>query len=220
MKKITCILLWITCSATVFSQTITQIDSVSQSMCLYLNKMDIKNDSLAVNSLYNNMVIPYLNTFETSKMDKIGQQVYYRLQRNCVEFRELLDRIAPPKESVSRLDYKPKSEVSKVDLQKLKNAKRLYYFEVSGDTTQVLIKDGKWLETFADDTYSNLDMKWITNTEFQLVFNSSNNETRSNFSVRGDAYVYQVLTKEDNYYVVSVNIPGQPIYEKLKIYYY
>jgi|TARA_R100000479_G_scaffold70100_2_gene33697 hypothetical protein len=220
MKKLACILLWIVCSHTVLSQTITQIDSVSQSMCLYLNQMDIKNDTLAMNNLYNKKVIPYLNTFEASKMNKVGQQVYYRLQRNCVAFRELLDRIDPPKESVSRLAYKPKSEVSDADLQKLKNAKKLYYFEVSGDTTQVLIKDGKWLETFADNTYSNLDMNWITNTEFELVFNSSNNETRSNFSVQGDTYIYQVLTKENDYFVLSVNIPGQPIYEKLKIYHY
>ena len=216
----TCILLWMVCSHTVFSQTITQIDSVSHSMCTYLNQMEIKNDTLALNTLYNKKVIPYLSNFEMSKVEKIGQQIYYRLQRNCVEFRELLDRIEPPKEAVSRLTYKPKTEVLDSNLQQFKNTKELYYFEASGDTTQVLIKNGKWLETFADGTYSNLDMNWITNTKFELVFNKSNNETRSNLSVQGDKYVYEILKKEDDYYVVSVNIPGQTIYEKLKIYHY
>ena len=82
MKKLACILLWIVCSHTVLSQTITQIDSVSQSMCLYLNQMDIKNDTLAMNNLYNKKVIPYLNTFEASKMNKVGQQVPGVIRQN------------------------------------------------------------------------------------------------------------------------------------------
>ena len=107
MKK-TLIILLIGISNITFSQTMTEIDSVSYEMCDYLKNLDIKNDTLKINTLYEKQLYPYLGKFEQSQTQKIGQQVYYRLQRNCVEFRNLLDRLEPPKEAVPRITEKPK----------------------------------------------------------------------------------------------------------------
>jgi len=202
-----------------FSQTIKEIDSVSYAMCDYLKNLEIKNDTLKLNTLYEKQLYPYLGKFEQSQTQKIGQQVYYRLQRNCVEFRNLLDRLEPPKEEVTRITEKPKSEISKKQLKEFKNQKEFYYFEVTGDTTRVKMDKGKWTDSFSNNTFSKLNYNWINETEFELIFVESNNETRSNFSVKGDKYIYQILSKEDGFYLMTVNIPGQETFEKFKMYY-
>ncbi|WP_417888047.1 hypothetical protein [Zunongwangia sp.] len=212
MKKILIILL-IGISNITFSQTMTEIDSVSYEMCGYLKNLEIKNDTLKINTLYEKQLYPYLAKFEQSQAEKIGKQVYYRLQRNCVEFRNLLERLEPPKEAVTRITEKPKPEISK------KQLKEFYYFENAGDTTRVKMEKGKWTDSFSDNTTSNLTYNWINETEFELVFMESNNETRSNSSVKGDKYIYQILSKEDGYYQMTLNIPGQETFEKFKMYY-
>tara|TARA_R110002073_G_scaffold313380_2_gene485268 strand:+ start:39029 stop:39685 length:657 start_codon:yes stop_codon:yes gene_type:complete len=218
MKKILLILI-IGISNSIFSQSITEIDSVSNSMCNYLKKLEIKNDTLKINTLYEKNFYPYLGKFEQSKAQKVGRQVYYRLQRDCVEFRNLLDRLEPPKEVVARIVEKPKPEISKNQLKEFKNRKEFHYFEVAGDTTKVLMENGVWTDSFSDKTFSKLKYNWINETEFELVFIESNNETRSNFSIKGDKYIYQVLSKKDGFYYMSFNIPGQKTFETFKMYY-
>ncbi|TCP28687.1 hypothetical protein EV195_101868 [Tenacibaculum skagerrakense] len=202
-----------------FSQTITEIDSVSNVMCNYLKKLNIENDTLKINSLFENQFYPYLGKLDKSKAQKTGQQLYYRLQRNCVEFRDLLDRLEPPKESVQRIKEKPKPKISREQLDEFKRRKEFYYFEVSGDTTRVKMEKGNWTDSFSNNTFSKLTYNWINETEFELTFVESNNETRSNFSVKGDKFIYQVLSKEDGFYLMTVNIPGQDTFEKFKIYF-
>lgn len=218
MKKILIILLIVISNIT-FSQTIIEIDSVSYVMCAYLKNMEIKNDTLKIKSLYKKQLYPYLGRFEQSKTQKIGQQIYYRLQRNCLEFRNLLDRLEPPKEAVTRITEKPKPKISKKQLKQFKKQKEFYYFEVSGDTTRVKMEKGKWTDSFSNNTYSKLTYNWVNETEFELIFAESNNETRSNFSAKGDKYIYQILSKKDGYYQMTVNIPGQGTFEKFKMYY-
>ena len=218
MKKILIILL-IGISNTGFSQTMTEIDPVSNLMCDYLKNLKIENDTLKINSLYEIQLYPYLGKIEQSKTQKVGQQVFYRLQRNCVEFRNLLDRLEPPKETVTRITEKPKSEISKKQLKEFKNQQEFYYYEVDGDTTKVKMEKGNWVDSFSDKTFSKLTYNWISESEFELIFIESNNETRSNFSLKGDKYMYQVLSKENGFYLMTVNIPGQETFEKFKMYY-
>jgi len=202
-----------------FSQTIAKIDSVSYLMCDYLKQLDIKDDTLKINILLEKMLFPYLEKVEESKAQKVGQQVYYRLQRNCVDFRELLDRLEPPREATVRVTEKPKPEITKKQLKEFKKQKEFYYFEVAGDATRVIMENGFWAETFTDKTFSNLNYNWVSKTEFELVFIESNNETRENFSVKGDKYIYQILSRKEDFYLMSVNIPGQITFEKFKLYF-
>ncbi len=218
MKNIILLIL-IGYSSLTFSQTIKQIDSVSFAMCDYLKQLEIPNDTLKLRTLYTDQFYPYLANSDSTVVDKVGQQLYYRLQRNCVDFRDLLDGIFPPKEASVRMTEKPTSEISRKDLKAFKKQENFYYFEVSGDTTQATMKDGFWIDSFADGTYSKLTYHWTDNTEFEMIFVESNNESRSNFSVKDDKLTYQVLAKEDDYYLMSVNIPGQATYEKFKVYY-
>ena len=218
MKKLILLLL-IGFSNYIFSQTITEIDSVSYEFCDYLKHAKIENDTIQLRNLYEEKFYPYLNERSEEDVDRVAQQLYYRLQRNCITFRNLLDRIYPPKEAAIRVTEKPKSEISRKQLKAFKNEMNLYYFETAGDTTKVSMNNGIWMDFFSDNTYSKLSYNWIDTTEFELVFIESNNESRSNFSVKGDKLFYQVLAKGDDFYLMSVNIPGQTTYEKFKIYY-
>jgi hypothetical protein len=202
-----------------FSQTIIEIDSVSNNMCEYLKTLEIKNDTLKINTLYENRLYPYIDILEESNVQKSGQLIFYRLQRNCVEFRMLLDRLDPPKEVVKRKKNKPKSKISKRELKEFKKRSTFYYYEVEGEKTSVTMNKKIWLDTFSNNTFSKLNYKWINKNEFELIFIESNNESRSSISVKGDKYIYQVLSKEKDYYSMSLNIPGQKVYELFKLYF-
>lgn len=203
-----------------FSQTIVQIDSIANVMCSNLIKYnEIKNDTLKLNTLYEKELYPYLGTLKESKVETIGQRIYYRLQRNCVEFRELLDRLDPPNEETKRMVEKPKSNISKKDLMDFKKTKDFTYSEVDGSITSVHIGNDLWIDNFSDGTYSKLTYNWINEYEFELIFIESNNETRANFSIEGDKLIYSILDKQKSYYVMSVNIFGQQIYEEFKLYF-
>lgn len=217
MKKITILLLLV--SHYMFSQGITQIDSMSVVMCNSLkNSINIKNDTLRINTLYESQLYPYLRSLGNSNAQKVGEQIYFRMQRNCVEFRELLDRLDPPKEGATRKTSKSISKLTKKEIENFKKQVNFKYFEVNGDITTSTMKNGKWIDTFSDKTYSKLDYKWISDTEFELTFIESNNETRNGFSVKGDKLLYNVISKESDYYLMSVNISGQTVFEEFKMY--
>ncbi|MEM1337366.1 MAG: hypothetical protein AAF634_00815 [Bacteroidota bacterium] len=202
-----------------FSQSMEEIDSVSYRMCDYLKKTEIENDTLKINNFFTQQLYPYLGKIGQSNVKKVEQQVYYRLQRNCVAFRNLMDRLYPPKEAVTRITEKPKPSITKKGLAAFKEQKAFYYFEVAGDTTRIVMENGRWTDAFSNGTFSKLTYQWITETEFELLFVESDNETRANFSVAGDKYLYQVLSKEDGFYNMSVNIPGQKTFELFRMYY-
>jgi len=219
MKKIAFLLLLFISNFT-FSQTPKEIDSVSMELCDYLKTLsNIKNDTLKITTLYQDKLYPYLGTFEESKIDAAGQRVYYRLQRNCVGFRELLDRLEPPKEKIVRITTKPVTKQNKKQLAEFKKRTQFKYKEFDGSDTYVEMKDNKWTDTFTNNTYSKLTYKWLSDDEFQLTFIESNNETRSNFSFEGDKFNYIVLDIKDDHYLVSVNIEGQNIYEEFKLFF-
>jgi hypothetical protein len=77
---------------------------------------------------------------------------------------------------------------------------------------------GKWQDRFTDGTYSKCNYDWQNDTEFNLIFLKSNNESRLNVSYKGDIYCYQLLSKEDNYYLLSFNVPGQNAYDIFRMY--
>ena len=144
MKKILILFLTLVFNLAL-SQSIREIDSISYVMCDFLETLEIKNDTLKINTLYERQLYPYLGKIEESNTQKVGQQVYYRLQRNCVEFRNLLDRLEPPRETATRITEKPKPNISEKQLKEFKEQKEFYYFEVAGDTTRVLMENGQTL---------------------------------------------------------------------------
>ena len=210
------------CLFTIYSnsQTIKEIDSISQVLCDYLKTTDdIQNDSIRINKFYQEKFDAYLVRFDREKANKIGSQLFYRTQRNCKEFTELLERLYPPTESVTRTIKKPSTNLSDKEIKDFWNKKSFKYFENDGNETLVEINKNKYLETFSDSTYSKLNYSQISNYEFELEFIVSNNEIRSAYSLNGDNFIYGIIDKGENYYLISTKIESQNYYEIFKLYF-
>lgn len=202
------------------SQTLKEIDSISKEFCKYLNTTkDIQNDDTRINNFYQNKFDVYLENFDAEKVDKIGQQLFYRLQRNCLDFCQLLERLHPPKESVNRTKKKPITKLTNLEIESFKNKNGFKYFENNGNKTHVEMVNNYWKEVFTDSTYSMLKYKWVNNFEFELEFIESNNEIRKAYSVKGDKFIYGVINKSENYYLISSKIENQTHYELFKLYF-
>ncbi|WP_306640830.1 hypothetical protein [Sanyastnella coralliicola] len=201
------------------AQDIVEIDSISYVICDRMEELDIKNDEELMDKLYNEIAIPYIMSYPERKRQDAADRLFFRLQRNCTAFSLLLDRLSPPKSGTGRIFEKPEPTISDEDLQMFKEVDEFYYLEVDGVRTYVTMEKGIWKDHFADDTYSKLSYEWINEYEFVLEFIKSNNLGRANLSVKGDQYIYQVLSKEKNHFRVSVNVPGQREYQIFKFFF-
>lgn len=189
-------------------------------MCSELERNRSLSDSLRINNIYQKHLYPYLSKFEDKKIDSIGTSIYFRLQRNCSEFVEILNRIEPSNSDWEQLEkgYKPKSILLKSKCRELTQFNNLSYLEYNGDKVTVELKDGIWVDNFIDGTYSKLNFKWINDCDFELRFIESNNEIRKNFSAFGDVYSYSLIEKKEDTFIVITKIPNENNYLKFKIY--
>jgi len=220
MKKIITKTLIILFTINSFGQKLEEIDSISIEFCKYLKTTsNIQNDSIRINRFYQEKFDVYLNRFEREKANKLGSQLFYRTQKNCREFTELLERLYPPKESVTRKKEKPNTNLSGNEILDFWNRDLFKYFENNGNETIVVIKNNKYKETFTDSTYSKLEYKKISNYEFELEFIESNNEIRSSYSLKGDKFIYGIIDKTENYYLISTKVENQDYYELFKLYF-
>ena len=173
MKKQFAILIIFFFSTAVFSQNITQIDSVTVAMCHSLEGMPIGDDNTKINTLFQKHLPDFykeLGVFTQSKADSIADKIYYRLQRNCNLFREILDRLEVNKSDWEILKEKPITKISKKDCTNFLNESVFYYKEYNGSIVNVLIKGNVWQETFQDGTFSKLVFISKTDGEFDLEF--------------------------------------------------
>lgn len=204
-----------------FSQTITEIDSVSYLMCIELEKtQDEKNDTLRYNQFIETHINKYMSSIDLEEMDRVGQILFFRLQRNCLDFMEVLDHLDPSKvDQVKRMLVQPESVISKKDIAKFKKTKDFYYYEVNGDLTRVKMSNVSWQDSFVDGTTSNLSCSWISSTDFLLTFVESDNQLRKNFSIAGDEFHYTLISKEKDHFLLTVKIPEHSKYEEVKLYF-
>lgn len=221
IKNLSClILLMVWCNFS-FSQNIQQIDSISYQFCDYLESMpEMDNDTLKFEVFVKRAIEPFIHSVSAEKAEQVFNQLFFRLQRNCVSFCDLLDVIQPPAERGERMKEKPAPKLSDKELKKFKKRSKFFYKEASGEITKLTMKKGKWEDQFSDGTYSLLSYEWISDHEFVLTFLESNNVTRSNFSIPGDKLLYGVLEKQKDHYLMYILLPGRdPVYELFKLYF-
>lgn len=208
------LLLWNLLSA----QTIQEIDSMTFEFCDFIKESQL-SDQKKLDVLQDNLIIPYIRKFKNANAEQVFNQIFFRMQRNCLEFELLLDRLYPNPEQLERTKTKPECKLSNDELLQFKKIKKFYYTEHDGTKTKVRIEDGKWKERFKDKSYSRLHMRWMNESEFELEFIESNNFTRKNLSIPGDKYFYYVISKESNYYWVAYSSPNKEQFVKFKLYF-
>jgi hypothetical protein len=217
------VILLISCSllyTAAIGQTQEQKDSLVSQICTVLIETKNQPDSLRVQLAYEKHLYPFLARFREDQIDEIAMSIYYRLQRNCIEFKDILNRADPPKGDWESIGEKPLSILTRKECKRFLAHKNYWYLESSGDTVNLTIDNGFWTDRFKDGTYSKLRLSWTSDCEFEIEFIESNNDIRKNFSKPGDRYRYQIVDKKSGYYDMSVEITGTDRHLLFKIYYW
>ena len=197
------------------SQTIQQIDSISLKMCKSISELKEIKDDVKVQMVFQNHLPNFyerLNITSQTVADSVKNKVYFRLQKNCKDFRDILDKLEENKSDWVTLSQKPKTEVSKKDFATFLKGGNFYYKEYDGGIVNVSIDKNSWVETFEDRTFSRLTLHRKNDCEFDLEFIESNNEIRRNLSVKGDLYSYGLYKLQDDIFNVWVSQSDNAIY--------
>jgi hypothetical protein len=193
-------------------------DSLLNEICQSIKTSNETDDSVKVFkafSLLNDIVGP----MDDSSRSATIQYCFYRLQKTCVEFKNILDNHEKPKGDWQVVSSKPISKLEKKECRQILNYKILYYLEANGDTVNITMGNGYWVDNFKDGTHSKLKLNWINDCEFAIVFIESDNMVRKSFSKRGDTYFYQLIDKQDGFYNASVEIKETGQIATFRIYY-
>jgi hypothetical protein len=201
-------LILLTISTVIFGQTEKQTDSLISVMCKSIKNNERLKDSTRLILVYGEHLFPFVERYDEKEREKITEKIYYRFQRNCRDFSDLLDRLNPPSEYWEKVADKPKSKLTKKQCQDFLKHKNYTYPDSNGDTVNLVIDKGLWTDNYKNGTYSKLKFKWINDNEFEIEFIESNNSIQSQFSKKGDKYIYQIIDKADDHYLMSVQVPG------------
>jgi hypothetical protein len=194
-------------------------DSLVNEICKTIGETT-GDDTLRVQTAFEQHLYPFLRQYSEEEGQKIATNIELRLQRNCKIFSEILLRLDPPHGDWQAVSEKPKTKLIKKTCHDFPNHRIHKYLESNGDTVNVTLKDGYWIEDFKNGTFSKLKFIWTNDCEFELEFIESNNAFRKNFSKPGDRYRYEIIDKNNTYYNMSAEIVGASnVYMLFKIYY-
>ncbi|MFH6768815.1 hypothetical protein V8G56_08715 [Gaetbulibacter aquiaggeris] len=103
-------------------------------------------------------------------------------------------------------DFVPKENL---DCSRLKKGEFYYLNSTPNsmikDTTFVSIKDQILMERMKNGkTYSFLDIVWIDDCRFDLIFKESNDPFKSALSEKGDKYEYELISSTTNSYIIRM----------------
>ncbi|MDZ4072686.1 MAG: hypothetical protein U1C70_12735 [Sediminibacterium sp.] len=194
-------------------------DSIVNLICKTIVENRTDDDTTRVNIAFEKYLYNFLATYNETEREEVFTNIYYRLQRNCLEFKKILQKLIPNQGDWEILTEKPTSKVTAQDCREFKQKRYYYYLEANGSKTRVEIHEGFWTDTFTDSTYSKLKFKWINDCEFEIEFIESNNESRKNMSKKGDTYRYSIIDRKENYYDMVLEVVGAGQLSRFKMYY-
>ncbi|MFH6942560.1 hypothetical protein [Flavobacterium sp. FlaQc-50] len=197
------------------AQTIQQIDSVSIKMCESLSRLNEIKDDVKITMIFQKHLPDFYEKVNISSQtiaDSIRDIVYFRLQKNCKDFRDVLGKIEENKSDWITLLQKPKSKISKKQFSNFLKGGNFYYKEYDGKIVNVFISKNIWMEKFEDGTTSKLLIHAKYDGEFDLEFVESDNHIRKNLSIKGDLYNYGLCELNRGVFDVWVSQSDKTIY--------
>lgn len=200
-------------------QTEFQKDSLISEICKTINATQKLPDSIRVQNAFQMHLFPYANRLDESDREDFRLDVFYRLHRSCSEFYKIQYRLTKTNRDITAVDKIPQSKLSKKECGEFLNHKQFFSIESSGDTSNSVVMDGIWVQTFKDNTVSKLKFRWLSDCEFELEFIEATNAPRARFSKRGERYIYKILDKEETFYLMSVEIVGNDSQLTFNLYY-
>ena len=196
-----------------------QRDSIVSELCRHLKLNRDREDSIRIELAYQAHLYPYLDKQLEEEVEDIGMNIFLRLQRNCKEFKQILDRLEPLVGDWKVLNEKPKTRLDRESCRQFLEHREYRYTDSSGDTTRLIIDNGYWTDYFKDGTTSKLEFRWLSDCEFEIEFIESNNYFRMNYSKPGDIYRYVVIDQKDGYYDMGAELVESEQYMRWKLYY-
>lgn len=197
------------------SQSIKSVDSLNIEICKSLVQNKNLDNEIRMNTMEKSYIFPYLLRFnDTIIQKKIFTQIYYRLLKNCDEFRNLFPA-EPFSNGYGEQNKEPIINISKEQCNHFDKTSKYYYVENDGKKVEVTLTDDLWIEKFEDNTYSKLYYRKKSNCQFELEFIESNNFSRGNLSVKGEKYFYKIFNEENETY--SIYLKNKETYYTFKI---
>ncbi|MHC0441035.1 hypothetical protein [Flavobacterium sp. 3-210] len=213
--KINLLLIFLFCSSFSRSQSVQAVDSLNVEICKSLVQNKNLDNEIRMNTIEKSHIYPYLSRFnDTIIQKKIFTQIYYRLLKNCGEFKTLFPP-QPFSNDYSEQNKEPLINISKEQCNHFDKISKYYYIEAGGKKVEVTLSDNLWVEKFEDNTYSKLYFRKKNNCQFELEFIESNNVSRGNLSVKGEKYLYKIFNEENETY--SVYLKNKETYYIFKI---
>jgi len=203
-----------------YSQTKDDVDVLSAAICGSLKETKGIADSTRLDLAYGKHLPPFFKKHKVSseaKFDSLTQMLFYRLQKNCGEFVEILHNTNRQKGDWKTVIEKPAGSVTEKVAEELTGINH-YYLEPTGDKVVVTIKDGHWTEQFKDGTSSKLTFRWTSDNEFELQFVESTNISRQHFSKKGDTYHYGIFAKDKEIFSLWAHNAPLNTYSTFKMY--
>jgi hypothetical protein len=197
-------------------------DLLVNTICSSFQQDDlIETDSIKVARIFNKHLYPYLQGISQDSAYALKTFFYIRLQRECVVFKDIADRLNTQRKKSDwrSIDIEPESEINQEEFTTFFKVEHLKYLETNGDTSVAYVTDSTWEDYFQDGTYSRLKLSKINKSEFVITFVESNNKIRKILSKPGDKYRYKILKKDDGYYSMFVQPVGSKIKSLFKLYY-
>lgn len=197
------------------SQSVKSVDSLNIEICKSLVQNKNLDNEIRMNTMEKSYIFPYLSRFnDTIIQKKIFTHIYYRLLKNCDEFKTLFPA-EPFLNGYGEQNNEPIINISKEQCNHFDKISKYYYVENDGKKVEVTLTDDLWIEKFEDNTYSKLYYRKKSNCQFELEFIESNNFSRGNLSVKGEKYLYKIFNEENQTY--SVYLKNQETYYIFKI---
>lgn len=197
------------------SQSVKSVDSLNLEICKSLVQNKNLDNEIRMNTMEKSHIFPYLSRFNDTIIQKrLFAQIYYRLLKNCDEFRTLFPA-EPFSNGYGEQSTEPMINISKEQCNHFDEISKYYYIDGNSKKVEVTLRDNLWIEKFEDNTYSKLYYRKKSNCQFELEFIESNNFSRGNLSVKGEKYLYKIFNEENEIY--SIYLKNKETYYTFKI---
>jgi hypothetical protein len=132
---------------TTIAQTQEQKDSLVTEICKTISATSRLDDTIRIDYAYHMHLFPFLQKFPEAKAKENMSSIYFRLQRNCGEFKKILERSGKEQQKGDWvvMDYKPNTKLTKEACYNMLKYKKYSYLESTGDTVKLQIENGYWI---------------------------------------------------------------------------
>ena len=185
-------------------------EKLSKKICTCLEKEKIKStekmeqcfEKILISNLEEIYKVYKIKSLDDFDFEKLGIDIGIKLMKNCDYAMENLTNV----ENKFDEDFVSNKDL---DCTEFKNGE-FYYLLLnptsnSIDTTFVTIKNKMYLERMNHGrSYSLLDINWVSDCKFNLVFKDSNDNYKNTLSEPGDIYKYEIVSSTPNSFILKL----------------